>query len=235
MLLVGLLAIRPSSGTDTKNDAAIAPAYEMSEDDLPVQINQSNDIAIGRISRKLDEIIIPKLILTDATPNDAVAKVMELSREYDLTEKSPSKKGIAIRVKSGYQPPKESEEAKINLILENKSLRDVVHYITAVQNLAFDVVPDGVVMRNIEGGVAVMAQKRFYLPLDFFTGLQIKEINDASVRDWLKAQGLFLPVGSSVSYNKQKNTLTMRSIPADFDLMRKLVSDYRKSSPSAIN
>ena len=89
--------------------------------------------ARGRIEQKLQEIVIPKIDLDNATVEEAVARLRKLSYELD-PETAPRKKGVNLIVRSLGR-----NKTKISLHLEKVSLGGALKAVTSKAGFKYKV------------------------------------------------------------------------------------------------
>ncbi len=123
----------------------------------------------GRIRRKLDTIIIPKLEFREAGVREAVEYLKRKSVEFDTAEPDPTKRGVNIVLRIDSQPTAASpansipglvdpnqpnppppvpsvdpNEARITIALNNIPLGEALRYVTNLAGLKFKIEGDAV-------------------------------------------------------------------------------------------
>jgi len=108
------------------------------------------------IQKKLDRIILPKVDFQDASLSEIVSLLEQKSRELDITEADPSKRGVAIHLKleaasAGHGTPVTPDDARITLSLANTSLSEVLRYVANLSGMKVKITPDAVNLAPLSG------------------------------------------------------------------------------------
>jgi hypothetical protein len=90
----------------------------------------------GALRRKLDQIILPELSLSNAAAADAVRHLRDESRRLD-----PDKEGINVV----WQVPPDTPVARVTLSLRNVPLGEALRYVAQIAGLRWRVEPYAVV------------------------------------------------------------------------------------------
>jgi len=122
----------------------------------PVEVKNT-----GAISRKLQEIRIPQLTLSDESVRDAVEKLQKKSRTLDTTESDPAKRGVNIVLK--LDPTKEAVDGgtKINLSLNDLPLGEALKYIASAANLKVKIEPYAVAIVPLSEPTETLISKEY--------------------------------------------------------------------------
>jgi hypothetical protein len=111
-------------------ERAIAKAVAV-EDDIPVYTTQ-----------KTHQIILPKVHFAGASLQEAIETLREMTRELDINEPDPDKKGVKITLAPGVA----SSDAKISLDLTDVPITEALRYVTELAGMKYKVEPYGVVV-----------------------------------------------------------------------------------------
>lgn len=202
------------------------------------------------ISRKLQEIRIPQLSLSDESVREAVEKLQKKSRLLDTTETDPAKKGINIVLK--IDPASESQEGatKINLALNDLPLGDALKYIASAANLKVKIEPYAVAIVPLSEPTESLISKEYKVPPSFMTGGGTSSPGTTSTtgtsglpqtvgktpnaRQVLEPQGVTFPQGSSAIYFASSSKLLVKNTQANLDLIDSLVDVSNSTPPSQV-
>ena len=120
--------------------------------DIPRKKKQSQIDAIELLimKRKVQSIMIPELNLSDASIDDAVKMLRQLSRQYDTTEIDSKKKGVNIVIQLNPLINSNTKEiGHITLSMRNIPLGEAIKYVGEAENLSDRVEPFAVVFSNV--------------------------------------------------------------------------------------
>lgn len=201
----------------------------------------------ANISRKLQEIRIPQLSLSDESVSDAVNKLQKKSRSLDTTETDPAKKGVNIVLK--LDPSKESLDGgtKINLQLNDLPLGEALKYIASAANLKVKIEPYAVAIVPLSEPTETLIQKQYKVPPSFLAGTSSSGSSAASstpglpgtagklgAKDFLESQGVNFPAGASATYLASSSKLLVKNTQANLDLIDSLVEVSLSTPPSQV-
>jgi general secretion pathway protein D len=202
----------------------------------------------GAISRKLQEIRIPQLTLSDESVRDAVEKLQKKSRSLDNSETDPAKKGVNIVLK--LDPTKEAVDGgtKINLSLNDLPLGEALKYVASAANLKVKIEPYAVAIVPLTEATETLISKEYKVPPGFITtssaspasapapgapGLP-QTTGKAGAKEFLESQGVTFPVGASATYLASSSKLLVKNTQANLDLIDSLVEVSLATPPSQI-
>jgi general secretion pathway protein D len=205
------------------------------------------------ISRKLQEIRIPQLSLTDESVREAVEKLQKKSRSLDTTESDPSKKGVNIVLK--LDPAREAIDGgtKINLSLNDLPLGEALKYIASAANLKVKIEPYAVAIVPLSEPTETLISKEYKVPPGFIntagasssatagsaapgtgtTGLP-DTVGKAGAKEFLTSQGVTFPAGASATYLPSSSKLLVKNTQANLDLIDQLVEVSLATPPSQV-
>lgn len=203
------------------------------------------------ISRKLQEIRIPQLSLSDESVREAVEKLQKKSRQFDTLETDPSKKGINIVLK--LDPATESQEGgtKINLALNDLPLGDALKYIASAANLKVKIEPYAVAIVPLSEPTESLISKEYKVPPSFMAsgggsssssggtpsggtpGLP-QTVGKLSAKQVLEPLGVTFPPNSSAIYFASSSKLLVKNTQANLDLIDSLVEVSLSTPPSQV-
>jgi general secretion pathway protein D len=203
------------------------------------------------ISRKLQEIRIPQLSLTDETVREAVDKLQRKSRILDTTESDPAKKGVNIVLK--LDPSKEAADGgtKINLSLNDLPLGEALKYIASAANLKVKVEPYAVAIVPLSEPTETLISKEYNVPPGFISsssssapapGAQTSAglpgaagtVGKSGAKEFLETQGVTFPIGASATYLASSSKLIVKNTQANLDLIDSLVEVSLATPPSQV-
>lgn len=204
----------------------------------------------GAISRKLQEIRIPQLTLSDESVRDAIEKLQKKSRTLDTTETDPAKRGVNIVLK--VDPAKESVDGgtKINLSLNDLPLGEALKYIASAANLKVKIEPYAVAIVPLSEPTETLISKEYKVPPGFISSAAASSSSSASsttptpglpqttgkagAKEFLESQGVTFPAGASATYLASSSKLLVKNTQANLDLIDSLVEVSLATPPSQV-
>lgn len=202
------------------------------------------------ISRKLEEIRIPKLSLQDESVRDAIDKLQRMSRTLDTTETDPSRKGVNIVLK--LDPSKESADGgtRINLALNDIPLGEALKYIASAANLKVKIEPYAVAIVPLSEPTENLISKEYNVPPGFIssapsspdTGAQAAPglpgasgtVGTSGAKQFLESQGVTFPAGATATYLASSSKLLVKNTQSNLDLIDSLVEVSLATPPSQV-
>lgn len=203
------------------------------------------------ISRKLQEIRIPQLSLSDETVREAVEKLQKKSRTLDTTETDPAKKGVNIVLK--LDPTKEALDGgtKINLSLNDLPLGEALKYIASAANLKVKVEPYAVAIVPLSEPTETLISKEYNVPPGFISSGAASTaapgalpsagvpgstgtVGKSGAKEFLETQGVTFPLGASATYLASSSKLLVKNTQANLDLIDSLVEVSLATPPSQV-
>jgi general secretion pathway protein D len=100
------------------------------------------------LENKLSLIKIPEVPFFESPLDQAMQELMRQSKQFDLTEKDPSKKGVQIIVK---QPPEGEQFPMVTITLNSMELGKMIQWITEMVSWTYDIRADAVVISKTGG------------------------------------------------------------------------------------
>jgi general secretion pathway protein D len=199
------------------------------------------------ISRKLQEIRIPQLTLSDETVREAVEKLQKKARSLDTTETDPAKRGVNIVLK--LDPTKEALDGgtKINLSLSDLPLGEALKYIASASNLKVKIEPYAVAIVPLSEPTETLISKEYKVPPGFITasagttptaaagvpGLP-GTVGKSGAKEFLESQGVTFSAGASATYLASSSKLLVKNTQANLDLIDSLVEVSLATPPSQV-
>lgn len=148
--------------------------------------------ATGRINRKLENIVIPKIDFRETSLREAVDFLQQQSVALDTAEQDPTRKGVRIDLKvdepstgpnpgvipglelpgAGAAPvPPVPSEPRITVELSKIPLGEALRYVTGLFSLKFKVEPDRVSIVSIGTPTETLITKEFTVTPEFFSAV----------------------------------------------------------------
>lgn len=204
------------------------------------------------LQTKLSAIMIPEVLLSGASLDEAVDFLRSVSVQQDKTTLDESKKGVTFVVQLGDETMPEVQKiraSRIDLNLRNVPLGEVVKLITEASSTTFRVDDFAVVLNAAGFSDPTMILREFRVPPDFLTGGQASQLKaDAdpfadnkpeggliaktlTAREKLESYDVSFPEGSSAVYNANSNILVVRNTAANMRLVEAIVDDAAKTEP----
>lgn len=202
------------------------------------------------ISRKLQEIRIPQLTLSDETVREAVDKLQKKSRTLDTTESDPSNKGVNIVLK--LDPAREAVDGgtKINLSLNDIPLGEALKYIASAANLKVKIEPYAVAIVPLSEPSETLISKEYKVSPSFISGVGSasspaspsagggqglpSSVGKSTAKDFLESQGVTFPPGASATYLPSTSKLLVKNTQPNLDLIDSLVEVSLNTPPSQV-
>ena len=97
---------------------------------------------------KLSLIKIPEVSFFESPLDEAMQELMLKSKQFDLTEQDPTKKGVQIIVK---QPPDDEPFPLVTITLNSMELGKMIQWITEMVSWTYDIRADAVVISKTGG------------------------------------------------------------------------------------
>ncbi len=202
------------------------------------------------ISRKLQEIRLPQLSLSDETVREAVEKLQKKSRVLDTTETDPAKKGVNIVLK--LDPAKEAVDGgtKLNLSLNDLPLGEALKYIASAANLKVKIEPYAVAIVPLSEPTETLISKEYKVPPGFISSAAASTptgalptagvpgssgtVGKAGAKEFLESQGVTFPAGASATYLASSSKLLVKNTQSNLDLIDSLVEVSLATPPSQV-
>ena len=202
------------------------------------------------ISRKLQEIRLPQLSLSDETVREAVEKLQKKSRVLDTTETDPAKKGVNIVLK--LDPAKEAVDGgtKLNLSLNDLPLGEALKYIASAANLKVKIEPYAVAIVPLSEPTETLISKEYKVPPGFITSASSSTptgtlptagapgasgiVGKSGAKEFLESQGVTFPAGASATYLASSSKLLVKNTQSNLDLIDSLVEVSLATPPSQV-
>ena len=234
------------------------PAPELGPAPLEPGIGPGTDTVLT-VAAKLDRIIIPKIVLDQATLDEAVDFLRTRAAEFDTFEQDPSHKGVNITVNLGApdsEIAKRIRSQRIDLRLTQVPLSQILKYITSVTQTAYRTDEFSVIITPTGSSSDELISRSYRVPPDFMTtlssgasaetpaedpfaatsttkkeGLLAKRL---SAQEALAKQGVTFPEGASASYMASNNTLRVLNTATNQEIISQLIEVMTKTEPVAV-
>lgn len=208
------------------------------------------------VAAKLDQIIIPRIALDQATLDEALDFLRLRATEGDTLEPDPARRGVNFTVNLGQadsEIAKQIRSRKFNLQLSQVPLRQVLKYITDATHTAFTtdefsvaITPAGSTsdeliarsyhvppdfLSNISGGGEAAASEDPFAEKTAKEGLLTRRL---SAQEALAKQGIGFPEGASANYNAATSTLRIVNTASNQDLISQFVESASQTEPVTV-
>lgn len=235
---------------------------EMWEDKVPAAgLTVPVDIGLGQnqaayLTQKMQTIVFPQVSFTGATLEEAIEFLRVKSRDLDLTERNPEKKGVNIILKAGEAPP----SAQITLDLKDVPMAEALRYITELAGMKYKVEAYAVLVVPLSETTSEQYTRSYRVPPDFLSqgggdagggggaaapadpfaapaagaagGSAL--IKRKTALDILKESGIPFPDGASAVFNPVTSQLIVKNTQPNLDLVEQLVQDFMNQKPKQI-
>ena len=246
------------SAYDHTRAKMLAQVDELWEDKVPTRLTPqgatltSSRSAGAYLTEKMDKIIFPTVSFANASVDEAIEYLRIKSKDLDVYEPDPTRKGVNIILRSGDAPGGSS----ISLDLKNVPMSEALRYITDLAQMKFKVESYAVVVVPISDNNTEMFTRTYRVPPDFLgqgggggaaapapaadpfapaaaaggNGLQPR----AQAKDVLTGAGITFPEGSSASFTAATSTLVVRNTQPNLDLIETYVDELNKQGPKQV-
>lgn len=208
------------------------------------------------LTRKMQEIVFPQVQFSGASIEEAVEFLRVKSRDLDVNETDPSKKGVNIILKAGDAPV----TASISLDLKDVPMVEALRYVTELAGMKYKVEPFAVLIVPVSETTAEQYTRIYKVPPDFLSlgggasaataapaasadpfaqggagaAASSSLIARQSALDILKSQGIAFPEGASAVFNPVTSQLIVKNTQPNLDLVEAFVDSIRGQGPKQI-
>ncbi len=221
----------------------------------PTAVATTNGRSAGAyLTEKMDKIIFPTVQFQNATVDEAIEYLRIKSKDLDIYETDPTRKGVNIILRSGDAPA----AASISLELKNVPMSEALRYITDLAQMKYKVESFAVVVVPISDNNTEMFTRTYRVPPDFLSmgpagggaGAPAAPAADpfaaapaaggggiptrATARDVLTASGITFADGASASFTAATSTLVVRNTQPNLDLVEAFVDELNKQGPKQV-
>ncbi len=206
------------------------------------------------LSTKMKDIVFPQVSFAGATIDEAVEYLRVKSRDLDVNEQDPTRKGVNIILKAG----ETVNAASITLDLKDVPMEEALRYITELAGMKYKVEPYAVLVVPISESTTEQFTRVYKVPPDFPT---IGGSDDAGgggaapdpfaagagaaaaapkiaprkgAKEILVSQGIPFPEGSSAVFNPVNSTLIVKNTQPNLDMVETLVESLKEKAPKQI-
>ena len=189
------------------------------------------------ITKRLNTIIIPKMVFHEASIKDAINFLRQKSKEVD-----PTHEGVNLVLKwDGLVEPSTKpgeNETRITLSLTDIPLFEALRYITYQANLKVKIDPYAVSIVPMTECTDVLVTKEYRVPPGFMTVPELTGdektslVTKNSSKDFLESQGVVFPDGASANFMPTSGRLIVRNTQTNLDLIDSLVDASAGAPPS---
>lgn len=203
----------------------------------------------GYLSAKMEGIVFPQVEFSGATIEEAVEFLRVKSRDLDVTETDPARKGVNIILKAGDS----ASAASISLSLKDVPMLEALRYVTELAGMKFKVEPFAVLIVPVTETTTEQFTRIYKVPPDFESmgsnpgaaaapaaaadpfaaggGAAAPTVSGLIARqsalDILKSQGIPFPEGASAVFNKVTSQLIIKNTQPNLDLAEAFVDSIR--------
>lgn len=198
------------------------------------------------LSQKMQKIIFPQVQFSGASIEEAVEFLRVKSRDLDVYETDPARKGVNIILKAGSDAP----TASISLDLKDVPMTEALRYVTELAGMKYKVEPFAVLIVPVTETTTEQFTRIYKVPPDFETmggggggdaaaaaapadpfaaggGATAPTVSGLikrqSALDILKNQGIPFPEGATAVFNKVTSQLIVKNTQPNLDLVESFV------------
>jgi general secretion pathway protein D len=204
------------------------------------------------VANKLDRIVIPNIILEDASLQDAVDLLRLRAAELDQIELDPARRGINFLIDIGSETSdigNKIRAIRFNMRLANVPISQVLLYINRQTQTTYTTDDFSVVIRPHGYDSSDLLTRIYRVPPDFLTSLSAGSGAAASTDPFaakpaagllterrgalevLREQGIQFPEGASANFNPTNSSLIVVNTAANQDIISQIVDVTAKSEP----
>ncbi len=211
------------------------------------------------INRKLAEIRIPSINFREATVREALDYIKQRAKALDTTEPDDKKRGINIVLALDPGTQGADSAQRITLALTDVPLGEALRYIATAAGLKVKVDPYAVAVVPLNQQTDILITKEYRVSPGFISNLPAStgdaggaaaapggfgfggaapaggaaggSVGKSGAKEFLLAQGVTFPTGSSANYLASSSKLVVRNTQANLDLIDQLV-DIDTSIPA---
>lgn len=205
------------------------------------------------LNRKMQELVFPQIQFAGASIEEAVEFLRVKSKDIDVSEPDPAKKGVNIILKAGDAPI----TASISLDLRDVPMVEALRYVTELAGMKYKVEPYAVLIVPISDISDTQYTRIYRVRPDFLslggsdsaaapaastdpfaaantTATTSGLIARKSALEILKAQGIPFPEGSSAVFNPVTSQLIVKNTQPNLDLVEAFVDAIKTDAPKQI-
>lgn len=193
-----------------------------------------DDESIQTISEKLQNIKLRSVELSDMRLRDAIEWVQRKSIALDQSESDSKKKGINIILDLDYKTEQSIADRKINLSLTDVTLEELLVYIAQETHLKIKKDPYAILFISPKEEKEYFITKEYTVPPNFIEKVDAPQeatskehlpslTETKSAKEFLLAQGVTFPPGTTATYLGSSNTLLVKNSQANLDLIESLL------------
>jgi len=208
------------------------------------------------LTQKMQKIVFPQVQFAGANIEEAIEFLRVKSRDLDVFETDPSRKGVNIILKSGENPV----SASISLDLKDVPMVEALRYVTDLAGMKYKVEPFAILIVPVSETTAELYTRSYKVPPDFLSGTGggaaappaggaapdpfaaggaapaggTGLIARPSALEILKAQGITFSEGASAVFNPVSSQLIVRNTQPQLDLVEAYVDSIRGQGPKQV-
>ncbi len=172
------------------------------------------------LAKKMEGIIFPRVSFSNATVEEAIEFLRIKSRDLDISETAPGRKGLSVILKTGVAP----NSARITLDLKDVPMSEALRYITELAGMKYKIEPHAIVVEPI---LETSSEQftRIYTVQPDFAGLARDRVagKQTSVAEKLKSFGIPFPESASATFEPSASKLIVRNTGPNLDLIESFI------------
>jgi general secretion pathway protein D len=208
------------------------------------------------LTKKMQSIVFPSVSFSGASIEEAIEFLRVKSKDLDVSEPDPSKKGVNIILKAGEAP----STAQISLDLRDVPMMEALRYVTELAGMKYKVEPFAVLVVPVSettteqytriykvppdflsmGGAGATAAPTAGAPADPFAAGAAPAAGASaltarpSAMQILVGQGIPFPDGASAVFNQVTSQLIVKNTQPNLDLVEAFVDSIRGQGPKQV-
>ena len=195
------------------------------------------DPEIAILSKKLEELVILKVEMSDWSLDEAISYLVEQSRKLDAT-----KAGVGIHIENrGWITEETRDEISITLSLKEVPLVEALRYVTELAGMRYRLSAGGVFLEpHVDFEDSRPLETRTYKMPTAFTQLELfdsdedyepefpSSLEKPSAQEILLSRGFMMLEDSSVQFDEVSNRLVFRNTPDQHELMEAFIESLQQ-------
>lgn len=246
---------------DHQRSRMLSMVDEAWEHKPPVRGLVVDPVAIGGqeptvyLTRKMQKIVFPQVQFAGASIEEAIEFLRVKSRDLDVEETDPAKKGVNIILKAGDTPITNS----ISLDLSDVPMVEALRYVTELSGMKYKVEPYAVLIVPVSDATQEQYTRIYKVNPDFLSlgvgaggaaaapaagadpfaggGAAAPASNliaRATAKEILISQGVPFPDGASAVFNQVSSQLIVKNTQPNLDLVEAFVEANRNAGPKQV-
>ncbi|TAG09385.1 MAG: tetratricopeptide repeat protein [Verrucomicrobia bacterium] len=219
----------------------------------------SADINSRTVGAKLEQIIIDRIALEQASLEESLDFLRMRSMELDTSELDVARKGVNFMINLGDENSEQSRKVRamrFDLRLTQVPLAQVLRYITDMTGTKYDTDDFAVLITPVGGGAEDLVSRTYRVPPDFITNLSgsattantqqnVDPFNTTqksssllparkTAQEAFAAQGVSFPEGASANFSPATSLLRVVNTPLNQEYIAQIIDAVSQTEPVVV-